>query len=100
MKHRHQVSSDTVSGMQQRASNLIKDGNLLKELVQDNDLDVYAQLARAMRVIDEACDGDRIATEACLNALSHIQRLTFATALRDLADEAQRKILTNPGART
>lgn len=49
-------------------------------------LDVADQLARAMQCIDAACNGDRIAIGACLDALAKIQRHALASETEAILD--------------
>jgi hypothetical protein len=74
------------------ACELIEDGKRLSNLVSDYEIDIFVQLARAFRHLDKACGGDRIATTACLCALAHLQRMTFAEALKEVAYVAEQKV--------
>lgn len=50
------------------------------------DLDVSDQLARAMQCIDLACYGDKIATDAILDALAKIQRHAISSETESILD--------------
>lgn len=70
---------------------LIEDGEKLSTLVSDYEADIFGHLARALRNLDAACSGNKTATEAILNALSHLQRTVFNVAMKEVADLALRQ---------
>lgn len=74
------------------AAEMLVDGKCVHELLFDFDADVAGQLARAMRELDRACKGDRIAIDACLASLSNIQRELRNKAMDACAWRAQRDV--------
>lgn len=71
---------------------LIGDGKRLGELVNDYEIDIFGQLARCMSELESACNGKPISRDACLNALSLIERLLMAKATEEMRDEALRQL--------
>lgn len=74
------------------ALDMITDGKSVHELLFDFDaddgLDISTQIARAMRSIDAACKGNQAHVDACLAALSNIQRELKAKAFMACEDRA------------
>lgn len=72
------------------AQEQIENPDHLREMVYDYDIDVFAELAKAMSSVDGACNGDRLAIQACLNALSNIQKSLARVALDQVTERAER----------
>lgn len=49
-------------------------------------LDISDQIARAMQCIDLACNGDKIAIDACLDALAKIQKHAILNETESILD--------------
>ena len=63
----------------------LTDEDKLKELVYD-----FSTLARALRNLDQACDGNQNAVNSVLDALAEMKRSLLRTALDSVTDEAER----------
>lgn len=68
----------------------LTDEDKLKELVYDHELDIFSTLARALRNLDQACDGNQNAVNSVLDALAEMERSLLRTALDSVTDEAER----------
>lgn len=75
------------------AFELICDGKQLMSMVFDYETPIFDQLARAMRALGNATQGDPIARDACLNALSQIEKIALAKAVELCRDEAERQVI-------
>jgi len=52
----------------------------------DMDAEIADQLSRAMQCIDAACNGDRIAIGACMDALAKIQKHAILNETESILD--------------
>jgi hypothetical protein len=74
------------------AQALIESAPDVQELIGDYSEIMAVPIARIMREFDQAAVGNTIARNACLNAISTIQRGLFTVALEKVREQAVRNV--------
>lgn len=74
------------------AAELITDADQLWEMILDNELVIKHQLARAIKELGNATNGDPIATQAVLNAVAQMEKIVLPKAVEICRDEAERQV--------
>jgi hypothetical protein len=84
----YQLRVEKIAG--ELAEQEISDQDALKALVYDYELDIFHALARALRNLDQACEGNQNAVNSVLDALAEMERNLLKTALEKVTDKAER----------